>query len=454
MPSVNRMLHHPFQRSLHDIIAERDVLVVRGASGSIGEGNAIKVLTWLLRCLDAALSDQQQKPEADRVRVALKVDEAHLLLSPTFARMLAVHRSAGLEAMCAWQQLSQIKDLAVREATTNLLQNRIVFRMNNPEDARAEIGVMMSAYADVLHGTREARELTRFQPDMLVNLDVFYALCSWVAGGRRADAFVGRTIRPREDPELIAHHERAQRERGAFVVERLPNLVAPRSWVRRAAVVGVEPVAEEDEPLPGAVEDAAPQEVAPAPHAGAQPPDDAGPTPAAEAPDAESADEASKATISGATDAAPAADSPPERPAPERRLRRVRIEAEPFDPARTGGGDPREVIDSQPVGTHISLERSYTELAIDQPLRLKYEPERSLADEKALARVDAAPRRSSPPCTRPASCSPRRSAAASGPRARTSATSNARSPAWPSSASSSASASSPPTAAPSRSSTS
>jgi hypothetical protein len=62
VPSVNRMLHHPFQRSLHDIIAERDVLVVRGASGSIGEGNAIKVLTWLLRCLDAALSDQQQKP--------------------------------------------------------------------------------------------------------------------------------------------------------------------------------------------------------------------------------------------------------------------------------------------------------------------------------------------------------------------------------------------------------
>ena len=72
VPSVNRMLHHPFQRSLHDIIAARDVLVVRGASGSIGEGNAIKVLTWLLRCLDAALSDQQQKPAAERVRVALE----------------------------------------------------------------------------------------------------------------------------------------------------------------------------------------------------------------------------------------------------------------------------------------------------------------------------------------------------------------------------------------------
>src|SRR4051812_37456241 len=247
VPSVNRMLHHPCQRSLHAIIAAREVLVVRGASGSIGEGNAIKVLTWLLRCLDAALSDQQQKPAAERVRVALKVDEAHLLLTPTFARMLAVHRSAGLEAMCAWQQLSQIKDLAVRQATTNLLQNRFVFRINNPDDARAEIGVMMNAYADVLHGTREAREVTRFQPDMLVNLNVHYALCSWIAGGRRTDAFVGRTIPPREVRELIAYHEGAQRERGAHEVERLPNLVAPRTWERRSAVVGVDGAKDHDD---------------------------------------------------------------------------------------------------------------------------------------------------------------------------------------------------------------
>ena len=389
VPSVNRMLHHPFQRSLHEIIAERDVLVVRGASGSIGEGNAIKVLTWLLRCLDAALSDQQQKPEADRVRVALKVDEAHLLLTPTFARMLAVHRSAGLEAMCAWQQLSQIRDQAVREATTNLLQNRFVFRMNNPEDARAEIAVMMSAYADAHRGTREARELTRFQPDMLVNLDVYYALCSWVAGGRRADAFVGRTIRPREDPELIAHHERAQRERGAFVVERLPNLVAPRSWVRRAAVVGVDADADEHAPSP-----CRPRPPRRPRRPARRPASDAS---AVDARAARSPPKRQPAVATSVTATPPPpspptprrADSAAAEPAPQPRVRRVRIDDEPFDPARTGGGDPREVIDSQPVGTHISLERSYTELAIDQPLRLKYEPARSLADEKALARVDA-----------------------------------------------------------------
>ena len=154
--------------------------------------------------------------------------------------MLAMDRSAGSNASPRGSRSARSRTAQLRSVILNLLRHRFVFRMNNPEDARAEIGVMLSAYADAHRGTREAREATRFQPDMLVNLDVFYALCSWVAGGRRADAFVGRTIRPREDPDLIAHHERAQRERGAFVLERLPNLVAPNCWVRRSAVVGVD----------------------------------------------------------------------------------------------------------------------------------------------------------------------------------------------------------------------
>jgi hypothetical protein len=222
---------------------------------------------------------------------------------------------------------------------------------------------------------------------MLVNLDVFYALCSWVAGGRRADAFVGRTIRPREDAALIAHHERAQRERGAFVVERLPNLVAPRSWVRRAAVVGIDVAANETaaEPVPAEA-----TETSAAPTGEDASPVDAPSSERAEAL-ADGRDErdrdAASAEHSDAA-AAPPLPAPPE-PASQPRVRRVRIDDEPFDPARTGGGDPREVIDSQPVGTHISLERSYTEIAIDQPLRLKYEPARSLADNSALARVDA-----------------------------------------------------------------
>ena len=70
-----------------------------------------------LRCLDAALSDQQQKPEAERVRVALKVDEAHLgIFSHKFAELLALGRSSGLECVCAFQSPSQIPDLLGHES--------------------------------------------------------------------------------------------------------------------------------------------------------------------------------------------------------------------------------------------------------------------------------------------------------------------------------------------------
>jgi hypothetical protein len=205
---------------------------------------------------------------------------------------------------------------------------------------------------------------------MLVNLDVFYALCSWVARGRRADTFVGRTIQPREDPELIAHHERAQRE-------------------RRGAVIGVDADADDTtaERVPA---EAAETSAAPA----ASTREDASPveTPSSEPAEAPSdgRDERDREAVPAEhSDATAAPRTPTPEPSSQPRLRRVRIDDERFDPARTGGGDPREVIDSQPVGTHISLKRSYTELTIDQPLRLKYEPARSLADDKALARVDA-----------------------------------------------------------------
>jgi hypothetical protein len=159
--------------------------------------------------------------------------------------------------------------------------------------------------------------------------------------------------------------------------------------VRRAAVVGVDVDADETAPKPLPVEAADTSAVAGAPTGEAASPVDAPSSEPAES-EADGRDERDRDVASAEhSDAAAAPPPPPPEPSSKPRVRRVRIDDEPFDPARTGGGDPREVIDSQPVGTHISLERSYTELAIDQPLRLKYEPARSLADEKALARVDA-----------------------------------------------------------------
>ena len=451
VPSVNRMLHHPFQRSLHEIIAERDVLVVRGASGSIGEGNAIKVLTWLLRCLDAALSDQQQKPERDRVRVALKVDEAHLLLSPTFARMLAVHRSAGLEAMCAWQQLSQIKDLAVREATTNLLQNRFVFRMNNPEDARAEIGVMMSAYTDLAAGLARGPRA--------------HALSARHAGQPRRPLralLMGRRRPPRRRVRR-AHHPPARGPRA----DRPPRARAARARRvrRRAPAQPRRPQAAGCAATPSSASDSAPTNAradAPAPVETAD---------TAIARRSRHADgRATRGPRSRADARASRRDTPSDRARPTSHRRasqpprrdRRRAAAAPRAHRRRAvrpGPDRRRRPargDRQPAGRHPHQPRAQLHRARDRPAAAAQVRARALARR----REGAGPRR------RARQADPRRAARGRLPArpadrpallaatAPTSATSSARSPAWPSSGSSSASGSSPPTAARSRSSTS
>ena len=135
-PKLDAILRHPLALSIDEVIRNRDVLVVSGAVGSFGEGSARVLLQFILHMVHRALIRQQELPEQERARVALKVDEAHLLFSPTFARMLAMDRSAGLECVAAWQSLGQIEDRQLRSVILNLLRHRFVFSVAD-DDARA-----------------------------------------------------------------------------------------------------------------------------------------------------------------------------------------------------------------------------------------------------------------------------------------------------------------------------
>ena len=72
--------------------------------------------TWPLNIgqVYTTLQRQQQRPDHERVRVALKVDEAHLVINESFADALATLRSAGLEVVAAWQYGEQIQDPKIR----------------------------------------------------------------------------------------------------------------------------------------------------------------------------------------------------------------------------------------------------------------------------------------------------------------------------------------------------
>ena len=110
------------------MIAGGEVLVVKGALGAMGAGNTSVLMQLLIGMLDAALARQQDLvPAAERVAVALKVDEAPLVLNRGFAETLALKRSAGLETVACWQTDAQWTDREVRDQLDALFAHRVYF---------------------------------------------------------------------------------------------------------------------------------------------------------------------------------------------------------------------------------------------------------------------------------------------------------------------------------------
>lgn len=220
-PKLDAILRHPLALSIDEVIRNRDVLVVSGAVGSFGEGSARVLLQFILHMVHRALIRQQEVPEDRRARVALKVDEAHLLFSPTFARMLAMDRSAGLECVAAWQSLGQIEDRQLRSVILNLLRHRFVFSVAD-DDARQLVDMLQTVYADVIRDDQPARQRTRISPDALMHLPNYHAVCSWIAAGARVGSFVAQALPMTHDDGRIERHLVAQRERGAHYPGPIP----------------------------------------------------------------------------------------------------------------------------------------------------------------------------------------------------------------------------------------
>jgi hypothetical protein len=230
--TADEVLHHPAQLAISEVIRRREVLVVDGAMGSVGPDTSAKLLQIFLRLIFAALQAQQELPEPERVRLALKIDEAHYVVNRTLARMMAVGRSARLEVTAAWQHSEQFTDPEVRAAVEQLLRNRVTFA-SGPEDARAAAVQAMSTYADVIRDDPASRELQRVLPDVIANLPQFHGICSLVCEGQRVEPFVARTRPTGLDPDRIERHLSAQRGRrlGAAHPHHPPALPNPLALV-------------------------------------------------------------------------------------------------------------------------------------------------------------------------------------------------------------------------------
>jgi hypothetical protein len=234
-PSIKRvLLNDSLTVDLDRVISGHEVLVVKGAMGGMGAGNTSVLMQLLVGMLDAALARQQDTVPAERrVAVALKVDEAPLVLNRGFAETLALKRSAGLETVACWQADAQWTDREVRAQLDALFAHRVYFATASVQDARAAASLMMAEYSDTVRP--EITGLSALgHPDARLHLPKHHAIVSWVAPEGRQAPFLAQTIPLRVDHERLALHAARQAERGGRY---LADLSQPH-WERREGAAG------------------------------------------------------------------------------------------------------------------------------------------------------------------------------------------------------------------------
>ena len=230
-PSIKRvLLNDSLTVDFDRVISAGEVLVVRGALGAMGAGNTSVLMQLLVGMLDAALARQQDlTPAAERVAVALKVDEAPLVLNRGFAETLALKRSAGLETVACWQTDAQWVDREVRDQLDALFAHRVYFATASASDARAAASLMMADFSDVVRP--EVGGLSALgRPDARLHLPRHHAIVSWSTPQGRQPPFLARTIPLRVDRERLALHTARQAARGGCY---RADLSQPH-WERRA----------------------------------------------------------------------------------------------------------------------------------------------------------------------------------------------------------------------------
>ncbi len=213
--SIKRVLLNDSLRVDFDrVIAGEEVLVVKGALGAMGAGNTSVLMQLLVGMLDAALARQQDLvAEAQRVAVALKVDEAPLVLNRGFTETMALKRSAGLETVACWQTEAQWTEREVRDQLDALFAHRVYFATASVRDARAAVALTMAEFSDTVRpGMDHLSALGH--PDARLHLPRHHAIVSWSTPEGRQSPFVAETIPLRVDRERLALHAARQAERG------------------------------------------------------------------------------------------------------------------------------------------------------------------------------------------------------------------------------------------------
>jgi hypothetical protein len=235
-PSLNLLMTHSIQLDLEGIIQRREILIVNGSKGAVGESNANLFCSMLILLIQRALHQIQRIEAQERVQAALVIDEAHNVFIPAFSTLLAEGRSGGIEVAAAFQYTGQVVDERVRAGVRSLLQNVSIFRQRDFQDARAAASLAMEVFQDNIRGDVDDQRRIRIDPMDIVQQPNYRSVNLWLAHGIPQPAATASTA-PME--QLVAapaarqareHHEREQRRRGDHPHDHGRYIQPPLVW--------------------------------------------------------------------------------------------------------------------------------------------------------------------------------------------------------------------------------
>lgn len=199
-PSVKRVLRADYPAlDLNRVIAQGEVLIVQGAPGAMGTAGTAALMQMFLGMLHAALARGRERMQsAERTVLALKIDEAPLILSRHLTETLALECAGGLEIVASWQTDAQWVDREVRSRLDALFAHRVYFASSSVADAREGSRLMMAAFADVVRPDVSGLPALG-QPDARLHLPAHHAIVSWSTPQGRQPPFLARTTPLRID---------------------------------------------------------------------------------------------------------------------------------------------------------------------------------------------------------------------------------------------------------------
>lgn len=192
---------------------EKAIIIFNLPKGLIGEDNAFLIGIWVINQLWNIIQGQAALPLEERVKISIILEEVKNLICGDLELLLSEGRKWGAESTVAYQFNKQIEDEVVLSSFKNLIQNIVLFRTQQIEDAEQFSKLFMRIYSNNIQVSDEVQDRINFGPDDIINIPIYNAICRWMVDGEPQAPFIAETVPVKDyNPEWAEYHKSKQYE--------------------------------------------------------------------------------------------------------------------------------------------------------------------------------------------------------------------------------------------------